>query len=292
VTLPGLSPALRRGLLSAGLAILVLVLVGATYQGVATALERQRYEYPGRLIPIGDHQLHLYCEGDGSPLVVLEAPEAGMSAAWGHVQAALALRTRVCSYDRSGLGWSESGDTAYAPADVPANLRTLLANAGERPPFVVAGAGLGAAFARRFAADYPREVVALVTIEPIDAARPDGFARLVAAAPWLARIGVLRLSRRLSRLADGLPEPAADRLATFLNRPDHLTRAAAELARWDEAAALADAGGAPVPVVRIAPPDGDPPAWLASPEAAAPVIAALQRAVDDARAAAAPEPPE
>ena len=46
---------------------------------------------------------------------VLEAPALGMSAAWGWVQPEVARRTRVCSYDRSGLGWSETGDRGFDP---------------------------------------------------------------------------------------------------------------------------------------------------------------------------------
>ena len=55
--------------------------------------------------------------------------------------------------------------------------------------------------------------------------------------PWLARVGILRGLKLHARLAEGLPEPARGALATFLNRPDHLTRSARELVRWDDAVA-------------------------------------------------------
>ena len=103
-----------------------LVLAGATYQGVATALERRQFPHPGRLVDVGGHQLHLYCTGEGTPTVVLEAPAAGLSAAWGWIQPEIAETTRVCSYDRAGLGWSEAGDGPFEPAQVPVQLRALL----------------------------------------------------------------------------------------------------------------------------------------------------------------------
>ena len=90
--------------------MLFATLAGATYQGAATAIERRKFPHPGRMIDIGGLQLHIYCTGNGAPTVVLEAPAAGMSAAWGWVQPAVAQTTRVCSYDRAGLGWSEAGD--------------------------------------------------------------------------------------------------------------------------------------------------------------------------------------
>jgi hypothetical protein len=43
----------------------------------------------------------------------------------------------------------------------------------------------------------------------------------------------------LSTNAEGLPDVAARPMSAFLNRPDHLTRAASELARWHETVALA-----------------------------------------------------
>src|ERR1051325_6505970 len=139
---------LRRGLLRAAALVILVLLIGATYQGVTTALERRRFPHPGRMVRATDHQLHIYCTGKGSPTVVLEAPATGMSGAWGWVQQNLERLTRVCSYDRSGMGWSEWGPRPYDPARVPEELEALLTNSGERGPYVVVGHGLGAAFAR------------------------------------------------------------------------------------------------------------------------------------------------
>ena len=54
--------------------LLVILLAGVTYQGVATALERRDFPPPGARIDVGGHQLHIYCTGKGSPAVVLEVP--------------------------------------------------------------------------------------------------------------------------------------------------------------------------------------------------------------------------
>jgi hypothetical protein len=43
----------------------------------------------------------------------------------------------------------------------------------------------------------------------------------------------------ISNSAAGLPEPAGGALRAFLNRPDHLTRAARELSQWEDAVRLA-----------------------------------------------------
>ena len=246
----------RRVLLTATGVLVFLVLAGATYQGAATSLERRQFRHPGRLVPAGAHQLHIDCVGEGLPTVVLEAPATGMSAAWGWVQPEVARLTRVCSYDRTGLGWSDAGDRPYQPSAVAGELHTLLQNAGETGPYIVVGHGLGAAFAVLFAAQFGSDVAGLVLVDP---PAPDPTAerhptlRFVSASPWLARTGVLRATRMMSSSAAGLPDSSAGALGAFLNRPDHLTRAAAELSRWDEAVGLAaDAAiDASIAVVRV-----------------------------------------
>src|SRR5574341_1475973 len=130
-------PRLRRLLLAEAAILTFLILAGATYQGVATALERRQFPHPGRMVSVGDHQLHIYCTGEGPPTVVLEAPATGMSAAWGWVQPDVAAVTRVCSYDRAGLGWSEAGDRRFDPANVVEELHALLQRSGELRPYVL-----------------------------------------------------------------------------------------------------------------------------------------------------------
>jgi pimeloyl-ACP methyl ester carboxylesterase len=282
-------PAVRRVLVITGVVLLLFVLIGATYQGVATALERRRFPHPGRMVDAGGHQLHLYCLGQGSPTVVLEAPATTMSSAWGWVQMDVAKLTRVCSYDRAGLGWSEAGDAPFTPQAVAPELNALLAAAGEPRPVVMAGAELGAALATLFAARYPNDTAALVLVNPPGAVSRDTASRpsakFVAASPWLARAGVLRAMRTLSATAGELPQPAATVLRAFLNRPDHLTRAAGELARWDEAVMLSQAAALPrsMPVTQVEVEAQDRVALIANRRNARDVAEAIDRAVQNVR---------
>lgn len=284
-----MTPAFRRALVTAGAILLFLILVGTTYQGVATALERRRFPHPGRLIDVGGYQLHLYCTGQGTPAVVLDAPAVTMSAAWSRVQTAVAKVTRVCSFDRAGLGWSEAGDAPFSPEAAAAQLHELLTKAQLRPPFVVGGAELGAALARTYASRYPDETAALVLVNVPGAAvsrtASTPSIRFMTFSPWLARTGLLRATRILSSSVRGLPEPAAGELRAFLNRPDHLTRAAGELARWDEAVALSEA--APLrrdlPVVQLEVEGSDRIALLGDERNADDIANGISRAVQNVR---------
>ena len=284
-----MSPAVRRVLVTAGVVILLLVLVGATYQGVATALERRRFPHPGRMVDVGGHQLHLYCQGQGTPTVVLEAPATTLSAVWKWVQTDVARATRVCSYDRAGLGWSEAGDTAFTPQAVAPELNALLAKAGEQPPLVMAGAELGAALATLYAARYPDDTAALVLVNPPGAFSQNRASspspKFVAFSPWLARTGILRAMRPLSAGTGELPQPAAGMLRAFLNRPDHLTRAGGELARWDDAVMLSEAATLRrgMPVTQLEVEGRDRVALLANRRNAQDVAQAIDRAVQASR---------
>jgi pimeloyl-ACP methyl ester carboxylesterase len=236
-----LSPRIRQILVLTLVVLVVLILAGATYQGVATALERREYPHPGQLHDVGGHQLHLRCLGEGSPAVVLEAPATGFSAAWGWVQPEVAKTTRVCSYDRAGLGWSEAGDAPFDPSGLAAQLHALLRAGGVPPPYVLAGQSIGGAYARLYADRYREDVAGLVLIDAthpdtaagVDAGELERFRLMLRIAPWAARTGLLRLTGAFSSAADGLPEPQQGAAMSFLNRPDHLARSAAEFEQLD-----------------------------------------------------------
>jgi pimeloyl-ACP methyl ester carboxylesterase len=281
----------RHVLITTAVILIVILLAGATYQGVATALERRKYPHPGSLIDVGGHQLHIYCTGEGAPAVILEASASGMSAAWGLVQPQVAELTQVCSYDRAGLGWSEAGDRPYDPGRVPDELHALLRAAGVSPPYVLSGHSLGASFMRVFASRYAGEIAAVVAIDP--AVEMNGEPPLLPLSPWLARTGVLRATRLSSAAADGLPEPSLGALSSFLNRPDHLTRAAREVARWNDAVQLggrADLKGVQVATVSTRElQDLDdayyvvPSPFLSDPVSAKRAVAGIMAAVTQAR---------
>jgi pimeloyl-ACP methyl ester carboxylesterase len=287
---------LRRRLTAAAAVAGFVILAGATYQGAATALERRQFQHPGRHVPVGSRQLHIDCAGGGTPTVVLEAPAAGMSAAWAWVQPLVTESTRVCSYDRAGLGWSEAGDQAYDPAAVARDLRTLLEGAGEPAPYVIVGQGLGAAFARLDAAALEGDAAGLLLIDAPAANAGNGLPaptlRLMRASPWLARAGILRATRMISDNATGLPEPAAGALRGFLNRPDHLTRAAQELRRWNETVALAGRTQLPrdLRVVQLTVGGGDRIAFLTDEREAERVSGAIRQLVEELRRPPPPRP--
>lgn len=199
-----LSQKMRRVMQSIGIVFLGCLLVGFVYEPMAEQAYVKTHNPPGQLFPVGNHQLHLHCTGSGSPTVVLEAGlgETSYSMA-GWIAPAVAPVTRVCVYDRAGYGWSEA---AAGPRDgdaVTAELHTLLAQAQEKGPYLLAGHSTGGAYVRVFAARYPEQVAGMVLL---DAQPNDAFTRLpdypafyavfnpvTKLLPYLAQVGIGRL---------------------------------------------------------------------------------------------------
>src|SRR5437764_12197640 len=83
--------------------------LGATYQIAASARDWKLVPPPGVRVDVGGYRMHLLCMGVGQPTVVLDSGLGDYSIHWRKVQGDVAGVTRVCSYDRAGLGWSDPG---------------------------------------------------------------------------------------------------------------------------------------------------------------------------------------
>jgi pimeloyl-ACP methyl ester carboxylesterase len=144
--------------------ILLAVLIGLVTVSEAHAQGDRPLEHsaPGQLIDIGGRQLHLLCSGAGTPTVVLVAGGGAYSLDWSLVQARLESTTRVCSYDRAGLAWSDPGPADETVEQTVGDLNILLRAAGEQPPYVLVGASIGGIFIRAYHHLHPEEVAALV----------------------------------------------------------------------------------------------------------------------------------
>jgi pimeloyl-ACP methyl ester carboxylesterase len=185
--------------------LVVLGLIGAGYEAIAAAGDAQRYPAPGQLVDVGGFRLHIQCVGKGSPTVVLDAGLGGSSLDWSLVQPELGRTTRVCAYDRAGMGWSEGGPQPRTPRQIAGELQTLLTNAGVAGPYVLVGHSLAGKNVRLFAQQHPEEVAGMVLVdargEYVDAntapAEAQGFQQALAAQGFVYRVarsvGLVRL---------------------------------------------------------------------------------------------------
>jgi len=156
----------------------------------------------GKLVNIGSHQLHIYSTGEGSPSVIFESGGASWSLDWNLVQSEVAKFTNVCSYDRAGFGWSESGPKPRTSEQIATELHTLLTKAEIKRPYILVGASFGGHTARLFAKKYPEEVAGIILLdarhETINSKMPPAWKKLEAAGKGMYQ--VMLLASRLGAL--------------------------------------------------------------------------------------------
>lgn len=231
---------------------LVLALTGASYQALASARDARTFPPPGQLVDVGGYKLHLHCMGAGAPTVILESGQANSLSVWAWLQPAVAKITRVCAYDRAGVGWSESSPQPRDAQHMATELHTLLTNAGIAAPYVLVGHSFGGLVTHVYAAQYPIELAGLVWLDvehPEQWTRtPEGRAQyqqiltLSRVGPWLARIGLVRLSDYFPRDRD-LPPQAAAAFKAWVDTTRFMTINAAEFQAQLASTAQAQAAG-------------------------------------------------
>ncbi len=211
--------------------VLILAIAGAAYQFIATFTDQRNFPAPGQLVDVGGFRMHIYCTGIGSPTVVLEFAADMMSADWGWIRPEIAKQTRVCAYDRAGMGWSDPSPLPRDARQVSAELHLLLNKAGIKGPYILVGHSVGGLYVRMFVDQYPKEVVGMVLVDPghpdMDTSIPSlqaqnqSDAQLVRTMQLLSYIGIPRLLGVGKTNAAGLPAKQVAEINAFNSTPRH-----------------------------------------------------------------------
>lgn len=168
-------PWLRRILLTVVVVAIVLAGAGFLYENIAEARDRRFNQMPGKLVDVGGRKMHLNCTGEGSPTVILDSGLGDTYISWRKVLPDIAKFTRVCSYDRAGLGYSDPSSQPRTAKVMAEELHGLLHAAAIAPPYVMVGHSMGGFDVRLFTSLYRSELAALVLV---DASHPDQENRL------------------------------------------------------------------------------------------------------------------
>ena len=199
---------------------------GAIYEVRADRRELGSTPFPGQLIDVGGHRLHIWCTGSGTPAVVLDTGLGGTAFDWGHVQPDVARFTRVCSYDRAGMGYSDSGPHPRTSQQIVNELATLLDQSVDGP-VVLVGASIGGWNVRLFASEHTERTAGLVLV---DARHEDQSERMDAAGapenpPWLAHLAAPLAYLGIARSLDLVPGIPIDAFPPEVRRYVQATRA-------------------------------------------------------------------
>ena len=149
--------------------ITAVLLAGAAYQVLGVRRDRRRFPPLGKYVQLSTHRLHYQDMGEGGPTVVLESGLMSTMLTWHGLQPELAKSTRVISYDRAGLGWSDPGPEPRSAERIVEELRDLLRRVEAPPPYVLVGHSFGGLTMHLFATRYSREVCGVVLVDPVAA---------------------------------------------------------------------------------------------------------------------------
>lgn len=151
-----------------------VVLIAAATSMIELRRLANAHPPPGTLVDIGGYRMHILAEGHAGngPAVIWIPGGHAQGLALYHLHAAIRDETRSIIFDRPGTGWSDPGPFPRRTATEAVELATLLEEAGEEGPFVLAGHSYGGLLAANYARRYPERTAAVVLL---DASPPDAF---------------------------------------------------------------------------------------------------------------------
>ena len=159
----------QRQLVRVGGVLIVLcfavVFCGVAYNALSLRHFRSMAGIPGKLYDVSGYPMHLYCTGQGSPTVVMDAGLGDDFTTWAKVQPVLSQTTRICSYDRAGFGWSQARPGIQDANAISSQLHQLLEHAEVQRPFVLAGHSISGIYMRAYAEHYPDDLSGLIFVD-------------------------------------------------------------------------------------------------------------------------------
>ncbi|MEQ8954353.1 MAG: alpha/beta hydrolase [Gammaproteobacteria bacterium] len=207
----------------------MLVLIGGrSYQLVAENRDRDRFPPPGQMIDVDGTAMHMHCTGEGSPTVVFEQGLGSLNEPWQDIFDATLATTRICYYDRLGMGYSEPlNRLVYAP-EVAQRLNKLLMANGEVGDIILVGWSAGGVYIREYYRQFPDHVNGLLLVDSSHEQKgyrlpqPESSSAgidLMRVASYLQPFGILRLSGLVEERArpPNVSRELGDRLVAHRN---------------------------------------------------------------------------
>ena len=152
---------------------------------------------PHQLVRLEDgRRINLFCMGSGDRTVLFDAGGSDWSVVWALVQPVIASKAKACSYDRAGLGYSDSSPAPRTPVSIVDDAHALISTA-LKGPVILVGHSLGGFHAKLHAALYPNDVEGLVLVDPAEDRWWDRTRASHSQEIWRETCGALGAARRI-----------------------------------------------------------------------------------------------
>jgi protein-S-isoprenylcysteine O-methyltransferase Ste14/pimeloyl-ACP methyl ester carboxylesterase len=209
------------------IALILCIAIGAAAGGFIEwsiqASAARRFPAPGKMADVGGRLLHMLCIGEGEPVVIFEAPGFGVSSLnAATVRQRVAAYTKVCSYDRQGMGWSDAGPEQVTSLMLAQDLLTLENHAGLRKPAILVASSIGGLTVEMFARQHPERVAGLVFLDaassgalPVAASRLEPAAVATCALTATANFGLIRFIDPFDMAGDQSEQGRRSRAFTY-----------------------------------------------------------------------------
>jgi len=134
---------------------------------VHSRIALEEYTHPHQQVEVepGRH-LDVFCTGSGSPTVIFEAGGGDDSASFRWVQPGLSALTRICTYDRAGIGFSDPAPWPSTAVNTVTDLHRLVQAISPGQAVILVGHSNGGLYVPLYAATYPKDVAGMVLIDP------------------------------------------------------------------------------------------------------------------------------
>lgn len=180
----------------------------------------------GQLVDVEDGQMHVYSMGNGQKTIVL-LPGMGVSlpsADFAPLMRKLSTKYRVVCVEYFGVGFSSKTSRPRTCENYVEEIRTALDRAGFHGPYVLMPHSISGVYSEYYAAIYPEEVAAIISLDGTGTAyfeeMPSFVKKLLSVAKFQQAIGTTSLAGTLavnkkSLLANGYTDKEIQDIVTF-----------------------------------------------------------------------------
>jgi pimeloyl-ACP methyl ester carboxylesterase len=166
-------------------------------------------------------RIHFTCMGQGSPTIILMAGAGDWGETWSKVQPAIALKTKVCAWDRAGFGLSDASPVEQTITATTNDLAAAVDKGKLGQSYLLVAHSLGGLEALLLADRQPQQISGMVLVDP---SIPDQFELFARKAPAVANFLRRNMEQQAAYLRRCSDEIRSGKVAIGTPDPDGCLR--------------------------------------------------------------------